>query len=94
MERELKSASMAVKVTPSLKAQYQAVAESLGIDLSACISMALVQWLNTQKLTQAVTESVMKTLSTPEGMDMMLSHMEKDALPDIQMSLPLSSEEE
>lgn len=94
MERELKTASMAVKVTPSLKAQYQEVAESLGIDLSACISMALMQWLNTQKLTQALTERVMKTLSTPEGMDMMLSHMDRNELPDIQMSLPLSSEEE
>lgn len=89
MERELKSASMAVKVTPTLKAQYQAVAESLGIDLSACISMALVQWLNTQKLSQAVNESIMKVLSTPEGVDIMLKNMNKDSLPEVQLTLPL-----
>lgn len=89
MERELKTASMAVKVTPSLKAQYQAMAESLGIDLSACISMALVQWLNTQKLNQAVNESIMKVLSTPEGIDVILKHVAKEDLPEVQLSLPI-----
>lgn len=89
MERELKTASMAVKVTPSLKAQYQAMAESLGIDLSACISMALVQWLNTQKLNQAVNENIMKVLSTPEGIDVMLKHIDKEDLPEVQLNLPI-----
>ena len=93
MERELKTASMSVKVTPSLKARYQAKADSLGIDLSACMSMALVQWLDTQKQTEAVYESIQKVLASPEGIDMMLKHIDKDVLPDIQLELPLDCEE-
>lgn len=93
MERELKSATMSVKVTPSFKAQYQATADALGIDLSACISMALVQWLNSQKLTQAVNESIQRVLATPEGIDVMLKHISADSLPEVQLELPLEIEE-
>lgn len=89
MEKERKTERMTVRVTPTLKREYDTLADSLGLDIAACMSMALTEWLANQKTYGLIKDAVLKTMTTPEGIDVMMKYIDRDQLPDMQLALPL-----
>lgn len=92
MAKVNKTERMTLRVTPDFRRQYEEIAAVLGIDLTGCMSMALTQWLKQQLLNEEIQKALMKTMTSPEGIDVMLNHMDKEKLPDVQLALPIGED--